>query len=87
MFWGSKNISRIIDFLDIKYLSDFSLKTTIGDWILSPSSGKILLSWAQPIEPDPISEHQNKHKTEYINQTQHNPSAGVKTNNTKLYTH
>jgi hypothetical protein len=36
-------------------LSCFLLKQYFGDWILSPSSGKNLLSWAQSIELVPIS--------------------------------
>jgi hypothetical protein len=34
-----------------------------------------------------ISGNQNRHKREYINQTQHKQSAGVKTNITKLHTY
>jgi hypothetical protein len=38
---------------------------SVGDWILCPSSGKSLLSWAQSTELVPISKHQ--HKIGYIN--------------------
>jgi hypothetical protein len=50
-----------------------------GNWILFPSSSKSLLSWAQSIEPVPISRHQRQHKVKYTNQTQHEPHAGVET--------
>jgi hypothetical protein len=40
-------------FLDIIHCLVQSLKTQrFGDWILSPSSGKIFLSWVQSIEID-----------------------------------
>jgi hypothetical protein len=32
----------------------FNLKQRFGDWIMSPSSGKSLLSWAQSKEQVPI---------------------------------
>jgi hypothetical protein len=46
------------------YPSSSSLSKTqrFGDWILSLSSGKSLLSWAQSIEPVPVSGHQHQHK-------------------------
>jgi hypothetical protein len=46
----------IIVFLDIIH-HPFSLFKTkrFGDWILSPSSGKNLLIWAQSVELVPIS--------------------------------
>jgi hypothetical protein len=60
--------------------SFFLLKQRFGDWTLSQSSCTSLLSWAQPTELISISGHQSQHQTEYINQTQHKTSAGVKTN-------
>jgi hypothetical protein len=45
---------------------------------MSPSSCKSLLSWAQMIELDPISGHQNQHETGHVNHIQHKPLAGVK---------
>jgi hypothetical protein len=44
-------MNTVIEFLDIIYRHVLLLKTRrFGDWILSPSSGKSLLSWAQSIE-------------------------------------
>jgi hypothetical protein len=65
-----KNVNTITEILDIAHGRVLFLFKTqrVGDWILSPSSGKSIFSWAQSIELVPISGHQ--HKTEYINQTQ-----------------
>jgi hypothetical protein len=42
-----KPISTIIDLFDIIHGPVFLLKRRFGGWILSPSSGKNLLFWAQ----------------------------------------
>jgi hypothetical protein len=42
--------NAIIVVLDIVHCPVFYLKQRVGDWILSPSSGKNLLSWAQSLE-------------------------------------
>jgi hypothetical protein len=52
-------IDIIIAFLVSIHRRVSYLKETFRDWILSPSSGKNLLSWAQLIELVPISGHQN----------------------------
>jgi hypothetical protein len=39
----------ILDLLDIMHRPVLSLKQCFGDWILSPPSGKSLLSWAKSI--------------------------------------
>jgi hypothetical protein len=58
-------ISTIIDLLDINH-PVFLLKQLFGDWILSPSSGKSSLCWAQSTELTSISGHQNQLQTEYV---------------------
>jgi hypothetical protein len=45
----------IIVFLDIIHRPAFNLKQRFGEWILSPSSGENLLSWAQSTVLVPIS--------------------------------
>jgi hypothetical protein len=40
---------------------------------------KSLLNWAQSVELISISGHQHEHKAEYINQTEHKPSAEIDT--------
>jgi hypothetical protein len=47
--------------LDIIHRRVFIYKQRFGDWILSPSSGKSLLSWAQSIELVPTSGHLYQH--------------------------
>jgi hypothetical protein len=41
--------------MDITHHPVFYIKQRSADWVLSPSSGKNLLSWAQLIELVPIS--------------------------------
>jgi hypothetical protein len=79
-------VNKIIVFLDIIHRPVFFyLKhTTFRNWVLSPSSGEILLSWAQSIELVPTSVHQHQYKVGYVNQTQHKPSARVKTDNKNI---
>jgi hypothetical protein len=68
-------------FLDIIHFSViFYLKQRFGDWILSPTSVKSLLSWAESIELVLNSEHLREHSIAYINQAQHKTSVRVKTN-------
>lgn len=57
------------------------------DLTLSQSSCKILLSLFQSMELVPVSNHQNRHKTKYIYQTQHGQSVIVKTNISKHHIH
>lgn len=52
-------ISKIIVFMYIIYLTVFYLKQRFWNYILPPSAGWNLLSWAQPVEIVPISENQN----------------------------
>jgi hypothetical protein len=53
----------------------FLFKTRrIGDWILSPFSGKTYF-----VELVRLSSHRHQHKVGYIDQAQHKPSARVKT--------
>jgi hypothetical protein len=59
-------INKIIVYGHDPLLCYFYLKQRFGDWILSPTSGKSLLSWAQSIELVLISEHQRQHKIGYI---------------------
>jgi hypothetical protein len=71
----------IIQMLCFRTLSNilFYFKTRrFGDWILFPSSGINLLSWAQSIGLVPISGHLHQRKVGYTNQAQHKPSARVK---------
>jgi hypothetical protein len=80
-----KVVTTIIVFWDIIHRPVFLFKTQrFGDWTLPTSSG-----WGPSIELVPISEHQEQRKIgyEYINKTQHKPSAAVKTIVTKLYLH
>jgi hypothetical protein len=53
--WRSKILWRLVYYKIIDFLSScFLFKTQrFGDWILSPSSGKSLLSWAQSIGLSP----------------------------------
>jgi hypothetical protein len=73
-------------FLNIIHCPVSYLKRRFRDWTLSPSLHRSLLNGAQSIELIPFFGQQSQCKTGYINQTQHNPSAGVKTNITKLHT-
>jgi hypothetical protein len=58
-------------------------KNNVLETGLSPFSGKsIFLIWLVL-----ISGHQNEHKMGYINQTQRELSAGVKTDTTELHIH
>jgi hypothetical protein len=41
-----KKKCTVTEFLDIIHLPVYYLKQCFGDWIVSPSSGKSLLSWA-----------------------------------------
>jgi hypothetical protein len=50
-------VNTIIAFLDIIRRPVFHLTQNVSETILSPSSGKILLSWAQTIDIVPISGH------------------------------
>jgi hypothetical protein len=53
----------IIGLLDIIHHPVFSLKQRFGDWILSPSSNRNLLRWAQSLSPDTRSGIYTKHNT------------------------
>jgi hypothetical protein len=54
---ANKNIAIIV-FLTLTIILYFYFKQRFGDWILSPSSGEDLLSWAQSVELVPIYGHQ-----------------------------
>jgi hypothetical protein len=51
------------------YASSGFFKQGFGDWILSPSSGKSLLCWAQSTELISITGYQSQRQIGYINQT------------------
>jgi hypothetical protein len=49
--WGNSLCLQLLNFWTLSIVLFFLFKTQrFGDWILSPSSGKSLLSWAQSIE-------------------------------------
>jgi hypothetical protein len=71
---------QLVTFWSLFMVLCFIYTKHFGVWIPSPSSGKSLLNLAQSIKLVHITGHQHQHKTYYIDQTQHQPSAGVKTN-------
>jgi hypothetical protein len=71
---------KLLNFWTLPITLVFMQNTSFRHWILSPSSGKSLLSWAESIELLHISGHGHQHKIGHVNQTQNELSARVKTN-------